>query len=1097
MRLLIRCLSPMFQLSHANKERASIDAMVRASIDAMDLAMDTRKTTMMNEMNKQIEDLRPSQTQQTEGIQKELRGEIDELKAMMEKYFANTPPPTMQHEGSSGLTSAEKSNELDPLDCALGKQKITLEEQIRETTISDQDVKLHDLSFLLRDLRDLDDSFSSLYPCYGLRPFMAQAFERGTSWYWPKLGPTFAYGVDRTVVLDLAGTNETPETVREGYYGAYLSFFQSCGLTFPIPEPILEVLAELGLSLTQLLPNFLRHLVAFLVKAREEVLAFGLSEFRQLVLVKRNKQNPGTFLVSPRPGRHIIEDIPYRDEKWREQFFVFMMDRASMGDFDFSQLPWRWAENIVPSGLMSDEIRNLMRSVQRATPSVQTQSSDRLPRQLVRRSSFRTSVFASRGRVSGKFPLISIHDSDDEDFSGETRPSVSSSPGSEDETVAATHKRRRSSEGDLTGPSHPRFVSEGDGSSFAAQSDLISLAGRMRSAGCRLPSLTSSVEREAYAKVVVASSKVMEAFNEYVVMMEDHVVASRNDKEIESICSEIKRLSEELEATKREGKKDAKKIKDLTEDRRGVHLENETLTSQMVAQSERIAALEVERDRDIRCASRIARRDIAAKYREVLQSLKGRWASKKKEVSAEIRLQEVTANIDLLNELKDGGLTVDAELARLKGMKGDCEDLVALAAVPDWSISELDLPQVSDDYVDQVGGSNMTSRRSNSRDFDRVRTRTGSANAERIRSGDVSDALSEVLCEETQLPRPSTQGAKDPEGEKSVARVKSSIPMGSEGRDRPPKKAKTNGSDSRLGLSGKAAVPKPFHGQFSHSKDCPITEDPDSVAHLVRHFKPAGCPLPSLRNMTEREAYVKMAVAHAKAMEANNEFAATLEKRMQDVPRSGELDEIKKVVRELKLGLKMAQDRERANAAQLAAAEKLGNQAASLEAHLRVVSNERKSALEQVSFLEAKVESSANKFSDDLHRATREAKKTMVDSYLDVLVSLKEKWEKKKAATDCEARLWEVVANIDLLKEIMSNNLLASDELLRLRAKEIELGSEVDVMATSDFSVGKLDLPQISEDLPEDFFDKVPSAADDVAKCSGDHFEDGEFSIEE
>ena len=45
-------------------------------------------------------------------------------------------------------------------------------------------------------------------------------------------------------------------------------------------------------------------------------------------------------------------------------------------------------------------------------------------------------------------------------------------------------------------------------------------------------------------------------------------------------------------------------------------------------------------------------------------------------------------------------------------------------------------------------------------------------------------------------------------------------------------------------------------------------------------------------------------------MEANNEFAATLEKRMQDVPRFDELYEIKKVVRELKLGLKMAQDRE-------------------------------------------------------------------------------------------------------------------------------------------------------------------------------------------
>ena len=85
---------------------------------------------------------------------------------------------------------------------------------------------------------------------------------------------------------------------------------------------------------------------------------------------------------------------------------------------------------------------------------------------------------------------------------------------------------------------------------------------------------------------------------------------------------------------------------------------------------------------------------------------------------------------------------------------------------------------------------------------------------------------------------------------------------------------------------------------------------------------------------------------------------------------------------------------------------------------------------------------------------------------MDVLISLKEKWEKKKAATDYEARLREVMANIDLLKEIMNNNLLASDELLHLRTKEVELGSELDVMAVSDFFVKKNDLPQITEDLP-------------------------------
>ena len=43
------------------------------------------------------------------------------------------------------------------------------------------------------------------------------------------------YGVDRSVVLDLAGMNETPQTVREGYYGAYLSFFSLLWSYLPDP----------------------------------------------------------------------------------------------------------------------------------------------------------------------------------------------------------------------------------------------------------------------------------------------------------------------------------------------------------------------------------------------------------------------------------------------------------------------------------------------------------------------------------------------------------------------------------------------------------------------------------------------------------------------------------------------------------------------------------------------------------------------------------------------------------------------------------------------------------------------------------------------
>ncbi|KAF2530828.1 hypothetical protein F2Q70_00029941 [Brassica cretica] len=503
------------------------------------------------------------------------------------------------------------------------------------------------------------------------------------------------YGVDRAVVLDLASTNETPETVREGYYGAYLSFFYSCGLIFPIPEPIYEILAELGLSFTQIPQNFLSRTLVPSLCLRAQV----ATSSRTSPIATRSGANIFRFQY----GSSIcggIRLLSASSELGRES-----RGRSTRSTFDQTRIRAVFAmpdgTNRAPLvGGSEDEAEHSQEVI--TTPSVQAHSSDRLTRQLVRRSSFRTFGSASRGRASRKCPLILIHDSDDEDASGELR-----SPVSEDETIAATRKRRRSSKVALPGPSPPRFVPEGDGSLFPAQGDLISLAGRMRYAGCGLRSLASSAEKEAYAKVAVASSKMMEAFNEYVVVMEDHGMASRNDKEIDSIGSDIRRLSKEFEATKREGKKDAEKIEALTKDSRRIHHENEALMTQMVPQKVRIAALEVVRDRDIRRASRVARRDFATRYREILESLKDKWTSKKKEVSSEIQLQEVIANIDLLNEFKDGGLTVDAELARLKEMEGDCEDLVASAAVPDWSISELDLPKVSDDSVDQVGGSSV------------------------------------------------------------------------------------------------------------------------------------------------------------------------------------------------------------------------------------------------------------------------------------------------------------------------------------------------------------------------------------------------------
>ncbi|KAF8108649.1 hypothetical protein N665_0105s0002 [Sinapis alba] len=137
--------------------------------------------------------------------------------------------------------------------------------------------------------------------------------------------PFLNYEIDRSIELDLVSGNKTPETAMEGYCRAYVTYFEDCSLSFPILEPLLDILTELGLSFTQMCLNFLSHFLTLSAIAREEGLLFGLEDLRQLCLIKRNKRALGTFLISPRPSRLIVEGILYRDDKWRENFFVFRL----------------------------------------------------------------------------------------------------------------------------------------------------------------------------------------------------------------------------------------------------------------------------------------------------------------------------------------------------------------------------------------------------------------------------------------------------------------------------------------------------------------------------------------------------------------------------------------------------------------------------------------------------------------------------------------------------------------------------------------------------------------------------------------------------
>lgn len=83
-------------------------------------------------------------------------------------------------------------------------------------------------------------------------------------------------------------------------------------------------------------PNFWRYYLTLWVRAREEGLEFGLNELKQLCILKHNNGFLGTILLSLRAGRTSVEEIPGKGDRWRERFFVFKVNQASVGDFDIN-----------------------------------------------------------------------------------------------------------------------------------------------------------------------------------------------------------------------------------------------------------------------------------------------------------------------------------------------------------------------------------------------------------------------------------------------------------------------------------------------------------------------------------------------------------------------------------------------------------------------------------------------------------------------------------------------------------------------------------------------------------------------------------------
>ncbi|XP_024016117.1 uncharacterized protein At3g60930, chloroplastic-like [Eutrema salsugineum] len=117
----------------------------------------------------------------------------------------------------------------------------------------------------------------------------------------------------------------------ENHFTLYEAFFELCFLWFPIPGVILEYLWKHGISIGQIMPRGLRHMIGILVRSFECGVDIELNHLLNLLEVRKAPKG-NRFYISNKAKRRIIGGFPSKDLFWTEHFFYVLVNEASVGE---------------------------------------------------------------------------------------------------------------------------------------------------------------------------------------------------------------------------------------------------------------------------------------------------------------------------------------------------------------------------------------------------------------------------------------------------------------------------------------------------------------------------------------------------------------------------------------------------------------------------------------------------------------------------------------------------------------------------------------------------------------------------------------------
>ncbi|KAF3512442.1 hypothetical protein F2Q69_00005882 [Brassica cretica] len=169
--------------------------------------------------------------------------------------------------------------------------------------------------------------------------------------------------IPESVEFRLPEAEEVARDPPEGYFTCYEAYLMLCHLWFPILELIVQLLDCFNLSICQVNPFGLQHLVGILVLSYD--LGITLDADHLDAWVEPRWSSSLIVKVRPRPSMAIISGFASKYHYWKEHFFFVCVSDASVEASAIPVFSTRWGQRVstthyrVPEGLLT--VRELLR----------------------------------------------------------------------------------------------------------------------------------------------------------------------------------------------------------------------------------------------------------------------------------------------------------------------------------------------------------------------------------------------------------------------------------------------------------------------------------------------------------------------------------------------------------------------------------------------------------------------------------------------------------------------------------------------------------------------------------------------------------------